>query len=123
MHILLVEDDASVREVARRALHRFGASVVSAPDAEQAAERIREAASPFDVVIADVVLPGMTGYDLAALVRGRSPETAVLLVSGYMPHALVERERTRGLAVLEKPFSPDELCAAIRKLTGEAPAF
>jgi PAS domain S-box-containing protein len=79
--VLLVEDDAELREVARQMLELLGCSVREAPSAEDAERALRE--DPFDVVITDFSLPGRDGLQLARAVRAHWPATPVVISSGY----------------------------------------
>ena len=106
--VLLVEDDDAVRALARDALAEAGFTVLAAPGG---AEALRAAAAhAVDLLLADVVMPGIGGPELARRVRELHPGAAVLFMSGYPG----EEVMVRGIAVedaalLQKPVSPDEL--------------
>ncbi|MDX1495400.1 MAG: PAS domain S-box protein, partial [Longimicrobiales bacterium] len=85
--ILLVEDEDAVRKVARRILERTGYRVRAAVDGEQALELVK-AGEPFDMLLTDVVMPGMTGPELASEVVRLRPEVPILFVSGYADMSL-----------------------------------
>jgi DNA-binding NtrC family response regulator len=114
--ILLVDDEPAIRQIMQRALANAGCEVHVAKSAEDAWAAVILSGC-YDVLVTDVVLPGETGYDLAARIVARCPNTRVLLISGYLPHEIVERERGRGFKVLEKPFGPQQLVEAIRGLS------
>jgi len=112
--LLLVEDEAGVRSVSRRALERRGFTVLEASCAEEALAIFDARQSEIDAVLSDVVMPGMNGYELAAELRARSGTVAILLMSGYPEHA-------RGLTipgiapVLQKPLPAVELADRLRR--------
>jgi CheY-like chemotaxis protein len=112
LRILLVEDDDDNRELLAELLGLEGHEVAAAPEA-QAALRLAEA-GPFDVMVADVGLPGMDGLALARELRRRSPRLAVVAVSGYGDGADLARAEGRDVdAVVVKPAEPARLLAAI----------
>lgn len=112
--ILLVEDADAVRTVARRILERSGHRVLEAPDAESAIEVIGRG-EPIDLLITDVVLPGMNGRELAELLARRRPGLRVLYTSGYTDDAVMRRGIQEGeTRFLQKPFTPDGLSTAVR---------
>lgn len=114
--VLLIEDEEPVRRVVERTLKNQGYHVVSASSAEQARElMLRE--PHFEVLVTDVVLPGMGGRQFAEELLQREPKLRVLYISGYTEGA-VEREGVldQGLHFLQKPFVPNELLRAVRKV-------
>ncbi len=104
--ILLVEDEANVRRLMASVLRYAGYSVVEMANAEEALCLTAHAAGPFDLLVTDVVLPGVSGPELVSKLRGDSPDLAVLYVSGY------SRGRT-DVGYLEKPFGPTALLDAV----------
>ena len=111
--VLLVEDEAAVREVLRRSLERRGMRVVAAPDAMTALQLLQEMEQP-DIVVTDVMMPGMDGRSFADALAQTGADTPILFISGYA----IETIRERGLvsdahAFLQKPFTSEELAAAI----------
>lgn len=108
---LLVEDDASVRQVVRRFLLDLGYSVVEAENGVEARD-ILSGASGIDLLLTDVVMPGgVDGRDLAREARDVFGVPKVLLMSGHAP----ARDDPGGLTLLTKPFSPAQLAAALRE--------
>ena len=109
--VLLVEDNPQVREFAEGLLTDLGCDVVSFEDGEQALERI--ASNGIDLVLTDVVMPGMSGVELARRIRERHPTVPVLLATGYSDEIV-----TRGseFAVLAKPFGAADLSKAMTEL-------
>jgi DNA-binding NtrC family response regulator len=110
--ILLVEDDDSVRAVVKSILER-SYDVVAVNSAEEALKLIETDEQPFDVLVSDVVMPGMKGSELANVVRRARPRTRVLFMSGFVSRVPT---LSRGMAFLQKPFTPDELESKLRKL-------
>jgi len=106
--ILLVEDQAGIRDLATRILEETGFQVVSAGDGLEALGKIVELPRPLDVLVTDVRLPGMTGRELADRVRLTHPEIKVLFMSGDLEEASHPNE-----SFLAKPFNLDELTDAV----------
>lgn len=105
--ILLVEDDAGVRELCRSVLRREGFSVLAAAEPEEALEYFEKSSEPCDLLITDVVMPGMSGPQLVEALRQHDPDLPALFISGYAPDDVVG-EGFSG-AFLPKPFRPTEL--------------
>jgi PAS domain S-box-containing protein len=120
--VLLVEDERDVRAFARKVLTLAGYDVHVAASGTEALSVLGRLAEPPDLLISDVVMPGMSGIDLAAAVRNSHPEVPVLFVSGYADAtrdgapASIPKD-----ALLAKPFSPDELLAAVRRTVAAKP--
>jgi two-component system, cell cycle sensor histidine kinase and response regulator CckA len=115
--ILLVEDDPLVRRAAHRILSMHGFTVVDAGDGEEALRRLDEQSDRIDLVVTDVVMPGMSGRELAAALRERAPGLRVLYMSGYHDDELLRHGLLRDdESFLQKPFGPDELMTKIREL-------
>jgi nitrogen-specific signal transduction histidine kinase len=112
--VLLVEDEAAVRELVERILRKAGFEVIAAPDA-LVALRLAAEAGPFDLLVSDVVMPSMNGIELARELRASRPDLRVLLMSGYTEEA-VGRVGPDGLDLLAKPFTADELLGRIRQV-------
>jgi PAS domain S-box-containing protein len=111
--ILVVEDEEIVRAYTTRVLDRAGFTVRSARSGHDAIE-VAESLAPFDVLVTDVVMPGLTGPQLAEQMLDAHPHLAVVLLSGYTEETLdVEAVLKRGAAFLSKPFAPAQLVAAI----------
>ena len=111
--ILLVEDNEGVGHFARQLLTELGQTVTWAGDAQAALYILQDRSDAFDVVFTDVVMPGMSGVELAQQVSQRWPRIEVILTSGYS-HILVE-EGAHGFPLLKKPYSIDGLMAVLRR--------
>ena len=117
--VLLVEDDAAVRSVVERTLVKSGYEVVSVATAEEAL-RIAESEGPFELLLTDVILPGMNGCQLAARLKTKQRNLCVLYVSGYTENAIVHGGvLDPGIRFLQKPFLTSELLVAVRKALAE----
>jgi two-component system, cell cycle sensor histidine kinase and response regulator CckA len=115
--ILLAEDQAEVRSVATAALRRHGYSVLEADSGEQAIEIAREMRTPIDLLITDVVMPAMSGRELAELLRAENPSIPVLYTSGYADDAIIRHGVLEaGVAFLPKPFTPQALLLKVREV-------
>jgi PAS domain S-box-containing protein len=114
--ILLVEDEASVREFAARVLCQNGYEVLTAADVQEAIEALEQANWRFDLVFSDVVLPDKSGIELADQILAHDPSPCILLSSGYpRQRSQWDTIRTRGLVFLQKPYTLAALLAAIRE--------
>jgi PAS domain S-box-containing protein len=114
--VLVVEDEAPVRAVVERTLGKQGYQVVSAGTAEAALELAARQA-PFDLLVTDVVLPGMSGRELAQRLATQARPPRVLFVSGYTEDAIVHRGVLEpDVHFLQKPFLRAELLSAVRRL-------
>lgn len=121
-HILLVEDEAPVRVVVERTLTKRGYQVVSVTTAEEAL-RLAETGPAFQLLVSDVVLPGMGGRALSEQLSARNPELRVLFISGYTENAIVHGGVLEpGVQFLQKPFMPSELVRAVQKLLSKQEA-
>ena len=114
--ILIVEDDASVLEACCRIVRPEGMLVKTAMCAEDAMALIRD--ELFDVVLTDLKMPGQGGLALAAAIRKIRPGLPVLAMTGYMPETTAGQVEKHVAGFVPKPFTPDELLAAIRKALG-----
>jgi len=122
--ILLVEDDDAVRAMIRNVLTRLGYTVLAAAHGEEALYLFDGNAASIGLLLADVVMPRMSGRELAERLRVRRPTIRVLYISGYnddavLRHGLLANE----VALLLKPFTPHALAAKVREvLDATAPA-
>jgi PAS domain S-box-containing protein len=118
--VLVADDEAPVRRVARRVLERLGYEVVEASDGDTARERMREADEPFTAAVLDLRMPG-GGVETAHALRAIDPELPILIQSGFDPDGAVERLGIDGaVGFVAKPFTPQALGAALRILLAGA---
>ena len=113
--VLVVEDDRDVRALAQRLLRTLGYHVLAAGSAEEACQLSKRHAGPIDLLLADVVMPRVDGWDLAQLLRALRPKLKLLLMSGYTRDAIFHHAPP-GFEpeFLQKPFTPEALGAAVR---------
>jgi PAS domain S-box-containing protein len=115
--VLLAEDAAAVRAVARAALTLHGYTVLEAADGRTALELGTGHEGPVHLLITDIVMPGMSGRQLADRLTERRPELKVLFVSGYTDEAITRHGILEpGIAFLQKPFTPDSLARKVREV-------
>ncbi len=113
--ILVVEDEAPVRELVRTALSRAGFRILAARDGAHALTRAAAYEGRIDLLLTDVMMPGLNGPILAREFRRTRPGARVLFMSGYAADHIAEAGTDAGDAdLLAKPFSPDELVARVR---------
>jgi CheY-like chemotaxis protein len=115
--LLLVEDETSVRKLTRRALEGFGYEVLEAASGDEALALARARAGRIALLITDVVMPGMSGAQLAERLAPEFPTLKVLFVSGYIDDAIVRHGVVAGAhSFLQKPFMPAVLAAKVREI-------
>ena len=115
--ILVVEDERSLQNIFSRALIQFGYTPIVAVDSEEALQISRELDRPVDLVVTDVVMPGMSGVELARELGVRWPDTPILYISGYTESVISEKGILKeGVQLLNKPFTPEELVRKIRQV-------
>jgi PAS domain S-box-containing protein len=115
--ILLVEDDDIARELLAEVLSEQGYAVVATADPQDALRRAHEPDARIDLLVSDVVLPDLSGPELAREIRSRHPGVRVLFVSGYTDQALADRGALEdGTAFLRKPFGNSSLLDKVREV-------
>jgi CheY-like chemotaxis protein len=120
--ILLVEDDLHVRAIVAEMLESRNYRVLAAADGEEAISLAEAQGAEIDLLLSDVVMPGLGGRELADRIRALQPSVCVLHMSGYTDDIVIRRGvLDRSAAFIEKPFSSDELARRIRQLLGEPP--
>jgi CheY-like chemotaxis protein len=115
--VLLVEDDDTVRALARRILTEGGYDVSTTSEGAAAARLLEDPQNDFDLLVSDVVMPGMRGVELARRARELRPELPILMMSGYTtPLSDDDRRAMATSPLLEKPFSRRDLLGEVRSL-------
>jgi CheY-like chemotaxis protein len=116
--ILLVEDEEMVRKLACTVLEKNGYRVLEASSGEKALDAVRgQNGNPIHLMVTDVVMPGMSGRQLADRLVSLRPELKVLFMSGYTDDAIVHHGvLDPGIAYIQKPFTPDALASKVREI-------
>jgi len=114
--ILVVEDDDDVRAYVAETLSSLGYRVLQADNGENALQLFRER-SEIDLLLTDVVMPGMNGRELAEAAQAIRPDLKVLYMTGYSRDAIVHQGRLDpDVHLIQKPVAADQLAAVVRKL-------
>ncbi|HZJ62684.1 MAG TPA: response regulator [Kofleriaceae bacterium] len=114
--VLVVEDEAAVRRAVHRNLERLGYRVIAACDGEDAL-RIADTLDGVDLLLSDVVMPGIDGPEMACRLRAKWLDLPVLFVTGYSADRLARSDAVGPHdRVLEKPYQFDELARTIRQM-------
>jgi PAS domain S-box-containing protein len=115
--ILLVEDEEIVREPARRMLERRGYRVLAAASAEETISLLTGLGEHIDLLLTDVIMPGLSGKDLVERLLPQRPDLKVLYMSGYSQDVIVHQGIIEtGVHLIEKPFSADALISRVREV-------
>ncbi|HXW54858.1 MAG TPA: PAS domain S-box protein [Candidatus Cybelea sp.] len=114
--VLLVEDEASLRKLTREVLEETGYRVFEAADALEALEVAKRSEIEIDLLLTDVIMPGMSGRALADALSTARPDTRVLFMSGYTDGEMAKHGiLNAGTAILHKPFTQDELIRRVEE--------
>jgi CheY-like chemotaxis protein len=117
--ILLVEDNPTARAALGDILELLGYAVLEAPDGLRAMEILARRPGAVDLILSDLVLPGMSGVELAQAARARRPGLPLLVVTGYSLLGRDEELAACGVAGwLEKPFTIDQLAGKLAEILG-----
>ena len=112
--ILLAEDDDSLRGFLTRALERAGFEVLACPDGETAADALDQ---PWDLLLTDIVMPGMDGIEVARLAAARQPGLRIMFITGFAAVALSAGDRApAGAKVLSKPIHLREIVSEVERM-------
>jgi CheY-like chemotaxis protein len=120
--ILLVDDEETVRRFSSRVLQKHGFDVLSAGTATDAIAAARERERPVDLLLTDVMMPGMNGRQLAEQLLAHYPSLRILFMSGYAEDVLATNVGlVPGAAFLGKPFKPKTLVTKVREVLDAPP--
>ena len=120
--ILIAEDDVILRPLARQLLEKLGYTVLEGGTCDEALVAAQQHSGPIQLLIADVILPGPSGRELARRLAVPRPDTKVLYVSGYTDDAIVHHGMLEpGLNFLQKPFTPAVLARRVREVLDAKP--
>jgi two-component system cell cycle sensor histidine kinase/response regulator CckA len=129
--VLLVEDEPVVRDMTTQMLTRSGYRMIAVADGAEAAAQLARLDESIDVLVSDVIMPHMSGIELAELVMDRYPHVGVVMLSGYTAQTLnLERVTSRGATFVPKPVTSGQLVLAVQQAragrqagpSGEGPA-
>ena len=119
-HILLAEDDESLRSFLARALEKAGHEVTACADGDEAAAALE---GPWDLLLTDIVMPGMDGIEVARLAGAKRPGAPIMFITGFAAVSLAAAEAAApGARVLSKPIHLREIVDEIQKVVGAAAA-
>ena len=120
--ILLVEDEEPLRRLGERVLREKGYTVLTAVGGEEALAALERRGKPVDLLMTDMVMPGMDGTALVREVKRRNLSRGILCMSGYLENGeLQEGDIEPGATFLNKPFTPDALLKKVREVLDAAP--
>ncbi len=115
--ILVVEDEPAISLLVQRVLQSRGYQVLTAENAEQALAQVGRQSQPLDLLITDIVMPGMSGVDLAARLQAEYPGLLVLFTSGYADHAILrDGKLPPDASFLSKPYTMSRLLSWVERL-------
>jgi len=117
--ILVVEDDPAVRAFTTTVLRDAGHKLLEAANGDEALEVAQRHRGPIHLLLTDMVMPGLSGTDLAAELRLIRPDCRVLLVSGYSETLTAENAIDESIRYLQKPFSPEQLSRTVNAVLTE----
>ena len=116
--ILLAEDDDSLRGFLTRALERAGFEVLACPDGDTAADALDQ---PWDLLLTDIVMPGLDGIEVARLAAARQPGLRIMFITGFAAVALTAGDRAPpGAKVLSKPIHLREIVTEVERMMAAA---
>lgn len=120
--VLVVEDAKPLRDLICEALSKYGCSVLTACNVEEALQIVGRRKDAIDLLLTDVVMPGMDGTALAKEIRSLHPETKVLYMTGHSGTFIRADMLNKDVSLIRKPFTPQELGRKIRKMLPGKPA-
>src|ERR1041385_7587548 len=121
--ILIVDDEPEIRKLVSAMVGQFGYHVLTADSGEHALKLYQNHKAPIELLIADVVAPGMSGPMLADKLTALQPDLKVLYISGYdNTHVVQKYVVEKGHALLSKPFTVEEMKSKVREMLSTAAA-
>jgi len=113
--ILIAEDEPDLRELTRIFLEGYGYKVLVAENADQALKAAEQSSAPIDLLLTDVIMPGMSGPQLAEKILSKRPQTKIVYMTGYTDDMVVQHKVLEpGVQLLQKPFTKSELAIKVR---------
>jgi len=120
--ILVVDDEVSLRQVLARQLRNEGYTVLEAGYGLEALEVARNSSVPIDLVLSDIVMPGMIGTELAQRLLVEHPDIQVVLMSAHIVDELARPDRRWDVPVLRKPFEGGKMLAVVQLMLNAPPS-
>jgi len=120
--ILLVDDEAAIRHIAKRVLARSGYRCIEAEDGEDGFRLWQEQRDTIALVITDVRMPRQSGWELVLAVRGTGSKCPFVVTSGFDASEVVPPGTSEGVLVVGKPWEAAQLVAAVKQMLGAPPA-
>src|SRR5206468_3198546 len=117
--VLVVEDAQSLRDLICEALTKFGCTVLSARDGHEALRVVKQRPIAIDLLLTDVIMPGMNGQALANEIRSLCPGTKILYMTGYSGEFIRTDMLSPGVSLIQKPFTPADLGRKISKMLAD----
>jgi two-component system cell cycle sensor histidine kinase/response regulator CckA len=122
--VLVVDDEPSIRKLLIQTMQPLGYKLLDAPSGEDALKVSDEYPGVIDLLVTDVVMPGMNGMQLAETLQHRRPDMRVIFMSGYTDRAIVQKDMLdRKLILIQKPITPSVVAAKIREVLDKKNAF
>lgn len=114
--VLVLDDEGAILGAVRRILEHRGYAVLTATNAREALDQMKDWEEDVDLLLCDLVLPGLGGREAANMLRARAPDLKVLYMSGYSSHDSFRGELTKsGEPFVGKPFEADQLLDAVEQ--------
>lgn len=121
LRVLVIDDDPNVREIVCYLVASFGYDCETAADGARGLARFDEGG--WDLVVTDLAMPRMSGWELAEAIRQRSPTMPIVLITGLIDSEVMRRADERGLPVVPKPFREEMLKTVVTKALRARPSF
>ena len=119
--VLLTEDDEELRRAYKETIEKFGYKVFEAADASSAIEVFKKAKSKIDILVTDVIMPGINGFQLADELQNLKPDLKTLFISGYAEKShYQELQRKKGFVLLQKPILMKDLIETLRHVLDQS---
>jgi DNA-binding NtrC family response regulator len=120
IHVLVIDDDRHMRVACIRALEKAGWSATGAESGDEGLRELRDAATAFDLVLLDQLMPGLSGMDTLAQIRNLYAALPVIIMTGFTTEEATRDLKQQGAYdCLCKPFTPDQLRDIVRRASGE----